>query len=111
MEKENLLQWKKTYSIDLFYSLFFIVMTHNSTVTIKFIRFLLLSKKNGIPSEYYRRFCPNLPHVFQNYSNEIPLIFWRKEPEFLRNFCDNLMEFLRYFLEFGWYFDGILVVF
>ena len=36
-----------------------------------------------IPSEYWRRFCPNLPHVFQNYSDGIPLIFWRKEPEFL----------------------------
>ena len=60
---------------------------------------------------YCRRFCPNLPHVFQNYSNEIPLIFWRKEPEFLWNFCGILMKFLWYFLELGWYFDGILVEF
>ena len=56
----------------------------------------------GIPSEYCRRFCPNLPHVFQNYSDEIPLIFWWKEPEFLWNFCGILMEFF-------WYFDGIPV--
>ena len=65
----------------------------------------------GIPSEYCRQFCPNLPHVFQNYSDEIPLIFWWKEPEFLWNFWGILMEFLWYFLEFGWYFGGILVAF
>ena len=64
-----------------------------------------------IPAEYYRRFCSNLPHVFQNYSNETPLIFWQKELEFLWNFCGTLMKCLWYFLEFGWYFDGILVVF
>ena len=40
----------------------------------------------GIPAEYCRRYCPNLRHVFQNYSDERPLIFWRKEPEFLWNF-------------------------
>ena len=63
----------------------------------------------GIPLEYYHQFCPNLPHVFQNYSNEIPFIFWQKEPEFLWNFCGILMESLWYFLESGWYFDGIPV--
>ena len=65
----------------------------------------------GIPSEYCRRFFPNLPHVFQNYSDEIPLAFWQNEPEFSWNFCGILMEFLWYFLKFGWYFDRIFVVF
>ena len=60
-----------------------------------------------ILAEYCRRFCPNLPHAFQNYSNVIPLIFLCKEPEFLWNVCGILLEFLWYFLEFGWYFDGI----
>ena len=51
--------------------------------------------------------CPNFPHAFQNYSDENPLIFLRKEPEFLCSFCGILMEFLWYFLKFGWHFDGI----
>ena len=62
---------------------------------------------DGIPLEFHR----NAAAVFQNYSDEIPLIFWRKEQEFLWNFCGMLMEFLWYFLEFGWYFDGNLVIF
>ena len=45
------------------------------------------------------------PHVFQNYSDKIPLIFQRNKPEFLWNFCGNLMGFLWHFLESGWYFD------
>ena len=63
---------------------------------------------SGILMEFHwntGRFCLNLPHAFQNYSDEIPLIFLRKEPEFLWNFCGIfsnlggiLMEFLRYFL-------------
>ena len=69
----------------------------------------------GIPSEYCRRFCPNLPHVFQNYSDEIPLIFWRKEPEFLWNFCSILMGFFvvfsRIWVVFWCNFSGILMEF
>ena len=62
---------------------------------------------DGIPLEYCRRFCPNLLHAFRNYSDEIPLIFLRKEPEFLWNFCGVLMELLWQFLELRWYFHGI----
>ena len=58
--------------------------------------------------EYCRRFCSKLPHVFQNYSDEIPFISLRKEPEFLWNFSSILMEFLWYFLKCGCFFDAIL---
>ena len=64
--------------------------------------------------EYCRRFCPKFPHVFQNYSDEIPFICLRKEPEFLWNFSRILMEFLSYFKRwviFWWNFSGILMEF
>ena len=68
-----------------------------------------------ISLECHRNTAADFVQIYRMFSRIILMkyhsFFWRKEPEFLWNFCGTLMEFLWYFLEFGWYFDGILVVF
>ena len=59
---------------------------------------------DGIPLEFHRNTAANFVQIYRMFSRIIPM-------NSCGIFFGILMEFLWHFLEFGWYFDGILVVF
>ena len=54
----------------------------------------------AIPSEYCHRFCPNLPHIFENYCNNTTHFF-----------CGKNRNFYGIFVVFWWNSSGILMEF
>ena len=64
-------------------------------------------KFNGIPLEYHRNTAADFVQIYRMFSRIIPM----KYHSFLAERTGILMKILWYFLEFEWYFDGILVVF
>ena len=73
---------------------------------------------SGILMEFYWNTIRILPPISSKFTACFPQLFRRNTTHFVAKrtgihmeFCGILMEFLCYFLEFGWYFDGLLVAF